>query len=42
MKSYDVLKKEFEKQVEILRKKCKHKKTDWSFVAWAPGSLFGL
>lgn len=35
MKSYDELKKEFNKKVEELQKKCPHSETAWAEEWWA-------
>lgn len=40
--SYEELKKEFYKKVELLRKNCKHEKlSDWISYHWAPGHSLG-
>ncbi len=35
MESYNKLKEEFDKKIEALQKKCKHKKTFWAEHWWA-------
>ena len=35
MESYDQLKEEFDKKIEALQKRCKHKKTHWAEFWWA-------
>jgi len=41
MNDYDKLKKEWEKKVKILQKKCKHKKSTWCDEWWAIGHSTG-
>ncbi len=39
MKSHKQLVKEFEKKVNELQSKCKHKKSGWMISEWAPGHI---
>ena len=41
MKTYKQLQDKFNKDVEELQKKCKHKKSKWYQNMWAPGHFNG-